>query len=181
MISINYHQLQLIKVNNYFSLFLLLFLVWNMSFSLLLMRLTFWSFRPSFFFSGRCAWKRLSIIFFESVINKHNIIFFWFNTPVINAYKIACDFLPWQKLLQLLHQLPPYQLVLMVIFNATLKLAELIPRIFLLSSKNSVAFDIYLGKWQTVEPLLTMLFIVNFSNEFPGTKRQSSRSFRKCT
>ena len=76
---------------------------------------------------------------------------------------------------------PPYQLVLMVICNATLKLAELVPCLFLLSSKNSVAFDIYLGKWQTVEPLLTILFIVNFSNEFSGTKRQSSRSFRKCT
>ena len=177
MISINYNQLQLIKVNNYFSLFLLLFLVWNMPFFLLLMRLPFWSSRPSFSFSGRCAWKSLSIIFFESVINKHNIIFFWFNTPVINAYKIACGFLPWQKLLQLLHQQPPYQLVLMVIFNATLKL----PRLFLLSSKNSVAFDIYLGKWQTAEPLLTMLFIVNFSNELSGTKRQSSRSFTKCT
>ena len=145
------------------------------------MRLTFWSFRPSFFFSGRCAWKSLSIIFIESVINKHNIIFFWFNTPVINAYKIAHDFLPWQKLLQLLHQQPPYQLLLMVIFNATLKLTELVPPFFLLSSKNSVAFNIYLGKWQTVESLLTMLFIVNFSNEFSGTKRESSRSFRKCT
>ena len=66
--------------------------------------------------------------------------------PVINAYKIACDFLSWQKLLQLRRQQPPYQLVLMVICNATLKLAELVPRLFLRSSKNSVAFDIYLGK-----------------------------------
>ena len=65
-------------------------------------------------------------------------------SPVINAYKIGCDFLPWQKLLQLLHQQPPYQLVLMVIYNATLKLAELVPCFFLLSSK--VALNIYLGK-----------------------------------
>ena len=90
-------------------------------------------------------------------------------------------FLSWQKVLQLLHQQPPYQLVLMVICNATLKLAELVPRLFLRSSKNSVAFDIYLGKWHTVQPMLTMLFIVHFSNGFSETKRQSSRSFRKCT
>ena len=67
-------------------------------------------------------------------------------SPVTNAYKIACDFLSWQKLLQLLHKQPPYQLVLMVICYATLKLAELVPCLFLLSGKNSVAFDIHLGK-----------------------------------
>ena len=69
----------------------------------------------------------------------------------------------------------------MVIYYATLKLAELVPRLFLLLSKNLVALDIYLGKRRTIEPLLTMLFIANFSNGFSGTKQQSSRSFRKCT
>ena len=69
----------------------------------------------------------------------------------------------------------------MVIYNATLKLAELALHLFLLSSKNSVTIDIYLGKRRTIEPLLTILFIVNFSIGFSGTKRQSSRSFRKCT
>ena len=85
------------------------------------------------------------------------------------------------KLFKLRRQQPPYQLVLMVICNATLKLAELVPRLFLRSGKNSVAFDIYWGKWHTLQPMLTMLFIVNFSNGFSETKRQSSRSFRKCT
>ena len=96
---------------------------------------------------------------------------------------MACEFLLSPKLLQLLHQQPPYQLVLIliVIFNATLKLAELAPCLFLHSSKNSVALDIYLGKRRTIERLLTKLFIVNFSNGFSGTKPQSSRSFRKCT
>ena len=94
---------------------------------------------------------------------------------------MACEFLSSQKLLQLLHQQPPYQLALMVIYYATLKLAELVPRLFLLLSKNLVALDIYLGKRRTIEPLLTILFIANFSIGFSGTKRQSSRSFRKCT
>ena len=77
---------------------------------------------------------------------------------------------------------PPYQLVLMVICYATLKLAELVPRLFLLLSKNLVELEIYIfGKRRTIEPLLTMLFIANFSNGFSGTKQQSSRSFRKCT
>ena len=83
-------------------------------------------------------------------------------SPVLNAYKIVCEFLSLQKLLQLPHQQPPYQLVLMMIYNATLKLAELVPCLFLLSSKNSAALDIYLGKRRTTELLLTMLFIVNF-------------------
>ena len=77
---------------------------------------------------------------------------------------------------------PPYQLVLMVICYATLKLAELAPRLFLLLSKNLVELEIYIfGKRRTIEPLLTMLFIANFSNGFSGKKQQSSRSFRKCT
>ena len=69
----------------------------------------------------------------------------------------------------------------MVIYDATLKLAELVPPLFLLSSKISAARDVSLGKWLTVELLLAMLFIVNFSDKFSGTKQQSSNSSRKCT
>ena len=94
---------------------------------------------------------------------------------------MACEFLSSQKLLQLLHQQTAYQLVLMLIYNAILKPAELVPHLFLFSSRNSVALDIYLGKRRTIEPLLMMLFIANFKKGSPGTKRQSSRSFRKCT
>ena len=149
------------------------------------MRLILWSFRYPFFFSGRSAWKSIFITFFGSVRNKHNILSFWVNMqwfyPVLNVYKMACEFLSSQKLLQLLHQQTPYQLVLMLIYNAILKLAELVPHLFLFSSRNSVALDIYLGKRRTIEPLLMMLFIANFKKGSPGTKRQSSRSFRKCT
>ena len=72
---------------------------------------------------------------------------------------MACEFLSSQKLLQLLHQQTPYQLELMLIYNAILKLAELVPHLFLFSSRNSVVLDIYLGKRRTIEPLLTMLLL----------------------
>ena len=154
MISISYNQLQLIKVNNYFSLFLLLFLVWHK-------KLFSYVYISYFWWGWHFGASSLLFPFLVEVLEKAYSLYFWkrnniqysfllvqyaVTSPVINAYKIGCDFLPWQKLLQLLHQQPPYQLVLMVIYNATLKLAELVPRFFLLSSK--VAFDIYLGKWQ---------------------------------
>ena len=128
---------------------------------------------PVFFFPQNVRNKQYSLLLVQYAVT----------SAVLNAYKMACEFLLSPKLLQLLHQQPPYQLVLIliVIFNATLKLAELAPCLFLHSSKNSLALDIYLGKRRTIEPLLTKLFIVNFSNGFSGTKPQSSRSFRKCT
>ena len=140
---------------------------------------------PVFFFLfwQKCLKKHIHFIFWKRNNIQYSLLLVQYavTSPVINAYKIGCDFLLWQKLLQLLHQQPPYQLVLMVIYNATLKLAELALHLFLLSSKNSVTIDIYLGKRRTIEPLLTILFIANFSNGFSGTKQQSSRSFRKCT
>lgn len=48
--------------------------------------------------------------------------------------------------LHLLNLQTPIQPVSMVIYNAALKLAEFIPSMFLLSSQNLVAIDIFLGK-----------------------------------
>ena len=66
-------------------------------------------------------------------------------SQVLNAYKMACEFSLSQKLLQSIHQQPPYQPVLMVICYATLKLAELVPHLFLLLSKNLVELEIFIS------------------------------------
>ena len=48
-------------------------------------------------------------------------------SPALTICKTACDFLSWQRLFHLFHLQPPNQLILMVTYDATLKLAELEP------------------------------------------------------